>query len=129
MKKLALMFLLLQTPLILAADKKPNNPADFPVKLHITTSSTQTLPTGTGVYIQVLETVINGQPVRLEYANTYNDGLIALGDYAARISTKVHSPVSSNTYDIYLGYDLLMPDGKVRTYTVTRLGPAVPANP
>jgi hypothetical protein len=61
--------------------------------------------------------------------NTYNDGLLALGDYPARVSAKVKSPVTPNAYDIYQGYDLLMPDGKVRAYTVTRLGPAVPTNP
>jgi hypothetical protein len=33
-----------------------------------------------------------------------------------------------NAYDIYRGYDLLLPDGTTRTYTVTGLGP-VPTNP
>jgi hypothetical protein len=76
-------------------------------------------------YTQVLETTIDNQPVEL----TGNSmGVLALGDYKARISTAVHGPRNPNSYDIYKGYDLLMPDGTARTYTITRIGPA-PANP
>jgi hypothetical protein len=127
MKKLAILFLLLQTPLILAADKKPANPADFPLKLHITTSSLQVMPGGDNwTYIQLLETTVNGQPVQLR---SFNSGVLSLGDYPARVSPQIHGAKGANTYDVYLGYDLLMPDGNTRTYTVTRLGPAVGTNP
>jgi hypothetical protein len=127
MKKLALLLLMLQTPMVFAADKPKANPADFPLKLHITSSASRFVYEGnTSLYIQVLETVINGQPTRLEGESM---GVLALGDYQARVSTKIHGPRNPNTYDIYQGYELLLPDGNVRTFSVTRLGPAVPTNP
>jgi hypothetical protein len=105
-KKLALLLLLLPGSILLAADKA--NPADFPLKLHITSSAQQSLYVGNGNQAtQVLETVINGQPVQLQ---GYSQGVLALGDYPARINPKVH-------------------DGNLRTFYVTRLGPAVPAVP
>ena len=55
--------------------------------------------------------VINGQPVELSRRQP-RVGLQALGDYPARISPKIHGPNNPNTYDVYRGYDLLMPDGK-----------------
>jgi hypothetical protein len=121
MKKLTLAFLLLQTSLLLGASDKPN-PADFIVKVHVVSSAS--LPYVVGGY-QVLETVIDNQPVELRASNP---GLLALGDYSARVSSSVHGPGKRNSYDIYRGYDLLMPDGTTRTYAVTRLGPA-PSNP
>jgi hypothetical protein len=124
-KKLALLLLLLPGSILLAADKA--NPADFPLKLHITSSAQQSLYVGNGNQAtQVLETVINGQPVQLQ---GYSQGVLALGDYPARINPKVHGPKNANTYDIYQGYDFLLPDGNLRTFYVTRLGPAVPAVP
>jgi hypothetical protein len=129
MKKMALMFLLLQTTLLLAAADKPN-PADFPVKVHVVFSRAVLV----GGY-QLIEAVIDGQRVEL---TGYSLGYLALGDYPARISLKVHGPKNPNSYDIYKGYDFLMPDGKVRTYHVTAVGqsefpapppPAPPAPP
>jgi hypothetical protein len=128
MKKSALLLLLFQTVLVFAADKVKANPADFPLKLHITSSASRFI-VYTGAppdYFQDLETVINGQPTRLE---GLSNGVLALGDYPARISTKARPPKNPNTYDIYQGYDFLLPDGNVRTFYVTRIGPAVPTNP
>ena len=124
MKKLALALLLLFTPAAFAAEKP--NPADFTITIHVITSASRFQYDGTLTEIlQILQTTIDNQPVEL----TGNSmGVLALGDYKARIATSVHGPRNPNTYDIYKGYDLLMPDGTVRTYTVTRLGPA-PANP
>jgi hypothetical protein len=121
MKKLALaLLLLLSTTAAFAATDKPD-PAGFPVKVHVITSSSRPLYDGTlSLPQQILETTLNGQPTELTGISM---GVLALGDYPARISTKVHGPRNPNTYDIYLGYDLLMPDGTTRTYTVTRLGP------
>ncbi len=125
MKKLALALLLLLSATAFAATDKPN-PADFPIKVHVITSSSRyqynenlTVPQ------QILETTVDGQPTEI---TAISMGVLALGDYPARISTKVHGPHNPNTYDIYRAYDLLMPDGTTRTYTVTRLGPE-PANP
>jgi hypothetical protein len=74
--------------------------------------------------------MIDGQPVELQqdYGQPTSSGILALGDYPARISLNVHGPKNPNSYDIYRGYDLLMPDGTARTYTVVRLGPA-PSHP
>jgi hypothetical protein len=127
MKKMALMFLLLQTTLLLAAADKPN-PADFPVKVHVVSSAATEICGGAGpcAYIQVLVTVIDSQPIELQ---GNSDGVLALGDYPARISSSIHARNKHpNSYDIYRGYDLLMPDGTARTYTVTRIGP-VPTHP
>jgi hypothetical protein len=125
MKKLALALLLLQTGLLLAATDKPN-PADFTVKVHVVSSGWQSIY-GSNGYFQILETVIDNQPVELGYVET-SAGILALGDYPARISPSIHGPKNRNSYDIYRGYDLLMPDGTARTYTVVRLGPA-PSHP
>lgn len=118
MKKLALALLLLQPVAIFAVADKPN-PADFPVKVHVI-SSEFTQPN-----IQVLQTTVDGQPTEL---TGYSLGVLALGDYPARINPKIHGPSNPNTYDIYRAYDLLLPDGKTRTYTVTGISLA-PANP
>ena len=137
MKKLALVFLMLQTAFLLAAPDKPN-PADFTVTVHVVSSGSQIYCVSglCGAY-QLLETVIDNQPVELQGGlqnvvalNVKPDkrGILALGDYPARISLSIHGPKNPNSYDIYRGYDLLMPDGTARTYTVVRLGPA-PSHP
>lgn len=124
MKKLALALLLLFTPAALAAEKP--NPADFTITIHVITSASRWQNDGTlNDSLQILETTIDNQPVEL----TGNSmGVLALGDYKARIAASVHGPRNPNTYDIYKGYDLLMPDGTYRTYGITRIGPAS-ANP
>ena len=131
----------LQTAFLLAAPDKPKdkpNPADFTVKVHVISSGSQIYcVSGLCTACQLLETVIDNQPVELQGGGQHliefdlqgkNQGILALGDYPARISLSIHGPKNPNSYDIYKGYDFLMPDGKVRTYTVTRLGPA-PSHP
>jgi hypothetical protein len=100
---------------------------DFPVAVRVVTSASrvQVLQGTAGTY-QVLETVIDGQPVELE---AENGGVLALGEYKARVSASVRAPNGPNSYDIYRGYDLLLPDGATRTYRVVRLGPAPGTNP
>lgn len=127
MKRLGLVFVLLTTTALLASTDKPN-PADFPVKVNVVSSGSNEICPGSSVCstFQVLETVIDGQPAELQ---AWSGGLLALGDYPARISAAIHSRSKHpNSYDIYRGYDLLMPDRTTRTYTVTRLGPA-PSKP
>lgn len=122
MKTLAIAFLLFQTTFVLGAAGKPN-PADFPVKVHVVFSR----------YVygeQKLEAIIDGERVELTGSSL---GVLALGDYSARITPKVHGPKNPNTYDVYKGYEFLMPDGNLRTYQVTAFGqsefPAPPAPP
>jgi len=123
MKNFALALILLQPAALSATVDKPD-PADFPIKIHVISSASGTSGTGASAfYAQILNVTIDGQPAELTGTSL---GVLALGDYPARISPKVHGPHNPNTYDIYRGYDLLMPDGTTRTYTVTRLGPTNP---
>jgi hypothetical protein len=121
MKKLALALLLFLSATALAAADKPN-PSNFTIKVHVISSSSRSIFDGSlPLDQQVLETTLDGQPTEL---TATQQGVLALGDYPARITPKVHGPKNPNTYDIYRGYDLLMPDGSTRTYTVTGLGPS-----
>jgi hypothetical protein len=113
MKKMLLLFLL-TVPMVAAP---PPNPADFPITLHMLYSSM----TLSGEY-QRIDVVIDGQPMEL---SSNASGVLTLGDYPARVSPKVSAPKNWSAYDNMKGYDLLMPDGKVRTYTVTAVGVAV----
>ena len=122
MRAFVLATMLLAAPMAHAADKP--NPADYTITVHVISSlSTSQYDGSLNLPEQVLQVVIDGQSMQLTGSSM---GVLALGDYPARLSTKVHGPRNPNTYDVYKGYDVLLPDGNVRTYTVTRLGPAVP---
>jgi hypothetical protein len=118
MKKLALALLMLVCVPALAAADKPS-PADFTVKVHVISSASTFFRTNKAY--QVLKTTVDGQPMELTGISM---GVLALSDYPARISPKIHGPNGTRTYDLFRGYDLLLPDGTTRTYTVTALGPA-----
>ena len=122
MKRSATLLLSLLLSPWLLAQAPPANPAAFPLTVHVLYS--RAVVGDTGLSGQQLETVIDGQQVELY---SVSKGVLALGDYPAVLSTKVRAPTSRpNSYDLYRGYDLLMPDGKTRTYTVSGLGPAAP---
>jgi hypothetical protein len=113
MKKPALALLL---PATIFASAKPN-PADFPITIHVIYS--RSVSSGGGTQQQI-EAAVDGKPVELT-ANSL--GVLALADYPARISPDVRAPsFHPNTYDIYQGYDFLMPDGKIRTFALTAIG-------
>jgi len=116
MKTLAVALLLLQPIAVLASADKPN-PADFPIKIHVISSSSQALNNVS--YVQVLETTIDGQPTEL---TGNGGGVLAPGDYSARLNPDVQGPGDAMSYDVYRGYYLLLPDGKTRKYKVTGLG-------
>jgi hypothetical protein len=117
---------LLFVPSLAVAANQPN-PADFPISIHVVSSRSRTeYAAGMSVALQYLETIIDNQPVELACTST---GVLALGSYPARISTKVRLPKHPNTYDIYRAYDLLMPDQNIRTCSVLGLGPIPAANP
>jgi len=121
MKKFALALLLLQTTLLTAFAAGPN-PADFPVLVHVVFTRAVRVDG-----YQQIEAMIDGQRVEL---TGLSQGMLALGDYHARVSKKIRGPRYPNDYDIYKGYDFLMSDGKVRTYQVTAMGStAFPAPP
>jgi hypothetical protein len=125
MRKLAFVILLLLIPAITLAAKPKPDPADFPVTVHVISSASRYAEADKIVYYsQVLETTIEGQPIQLQFGSTSGYGVLALGDYKARKSTNVHPPKWATSADLFESYDLLMPDGNVRTFSVTRLGPA-----
>ena len=116
MRKLALLLILLQTSCLLAATP---NPADFPMTIHITSSASRwQYANGLNNTYQVLQTVIDGQQIELS-GNA--GGVLALGDYPARVSPKITSPKGWSAYDILKGYDFLMPDGKIRSFVITSI--------
>jgi hypothetical protein len=118
MNKILLTLLLLSTLPLGAA---PPNPADFPITVHVVYSRS---PISGGE--QRIDVQIDGQTVEL---TSNASGVLKLGDYPARISPKVNAPKNWSPYDLYKGYDFLMPDGKVRTYYVTAMGsPLMPVS-
>jgi hypothetical protein len=127
MKKIALLLLLLPALAPFAISQKPD-PKDFPIVVHVVfTRAVFTSP------YQQIEAIIDGQRVELIGPSL---GMLALGDYPARVTPKVHGPKKNpNSYDIYKGYEFLMPDGKLRTYQLTAMGqskflePPLPALP
>jgi hypothetical protein len=114
--------LLFSLPWVSFAQKGKTNAADFPLTIHVLYSRAVPLSPISFPYgsYQQFETVIGGQHLELMYPSA---GVLALGDYPARPFTH---PLSShpNSYDLYQGYELLMPDGKVRGYWVVGIGPA-----
>jgi hypothetical protein len=116
MKELALALLLLPPTALFAASTKPN-PADFPITIHVVYSRSVSSSGGTQ---QQIDAVVDGKQVELT-ANSL--GVLALGDYPARISPSFRAPsFHPNSYDIYQGYDFLMPDAKIRTFALTAIG-------
>jgi hypothetical protein len=115
-KALAALCLLLMPSFAFAGDKKAPNPADYPLTAHVVLSRA-TLPPNVGV--QTIEAVIDGKEVVLEGGSF---GVLALGDYKARISEGSYSSTKPNAYDTYIKYELLFPDGHTRSYQLIGLG-------
>jgi hypothetical protein len=117
MKKMILLCLLLQTTFLLAAGDKPNpNPANYTLTVHVVCSFVRG-QSGNRPDTQRLGVVLDGKQLELTVVN--RDDPLAPGDYKARLL----KDTSPNVYDIQRAYELLLPDGKVRTYQVSGLGP------
>jgi hypothetical protein len=119
MKKMALMFLLLQTTLLLAASAAPN-PADFPLSLHVAAS--RLVPNGAGS-AQELDVIAGGIKYELMGNALSNSGkgirvlhvgLIPVGDYKAKLVKADYKP----DYLLFLSYEILLPDGTSATFSV-----------
>lgn len=118
MKKLAIAFLLLPTPLLFAEKGKPN-PSDYTVTVHVVGSQ----GSGASLY-QHVEAIIDGKPVELQATAR---GVLALGDYKAQPRPGVQPPKSPNGHDVFQAYQLLFSDGTTRYYEVVGFGtPSVP---
>jgi hypothetical protein len=107
MKKFIAVFCLLLCAATLQAKDKPN-PADFPIKIHISGSHIE--PYSGGTYLHV-DTNLNGKKIELTGAAvTYKriDMLLIPGDYPAKLLNDSQNPNSA-----WLGqdYELLLPDG------------------
>ena len=84
-------------------------PDDYTINVHVTSS--YKLFIGSAPQ-QGLAVVIDGKKYQL--GGQYKGGLLALGDYKAKLSRDQHP----NAYESNQEYELLFPDNKTRTYTV-----------
>jgi len=105
MKRAALVVLLLLGTLALAAPA----PDEYPITVHVISSYYHG---GVVNHQQGLDVVIDGKKYSL--AGTSNNGLLALGDYKAKLVIDDHK----TTYESYQRYELLFPDKKTRKFDV-----------
>jgi hypothetical protein len=56
-------------------------------------------------------------------------GVLALGDYKAQLKDGVNPPKPLNGYDIYRGYEFLLPDGSTRYFEVVGFGAPTTCTP
>jgi len=95
------------------AGSKPNptepNPADYTTTVHVSACHLSFVSLST---LQNLDVVINGKAYQLQAIS--NDGVLALGDYKAKLVQDVHKTAfeSSQTYEF------LFSDMKVRKFSV-----------
>jgi hypothetical protein len=116
-------------PIAVSAQGKSANPADFPLTVHVVWSSSQScsVQVGGSVVCQRLSSSIDGKPVELVSNNA--PGVLALGDYKARSIPMPGTPKKHGAYDLFLAYEILLPDGTTRQFGVWALGSAPPALP
>ncbi|HEX5283726.1 MAG TPA: hypothetical protein VFW30_06370 [Bryocella sp.] len=87
MRSLIVFVLFIQSAAVVFA-LDPANSGDFPITIHVVSSWSRAV-NGHDYPGQYLETTIDKQPVELSCDSL---GVLALGDYQARISSKVHAP-------------------------------------
>jgi hypothetical protein len=125
MKKFLITLLLLQSSFVLAAkDKVAPNPANYPLTIHVACSFLRQEYNGTyASAVAHIGVTLNGKLLDLL---TRDSSLpFVLGDYKARL-VKDTSP---DSYEVQQTYELLLPDGKLRTFAVNGIGQAVCAIP
>ncbi|HTS38158.1 MAG TPA: hypothetical protein VMH04_20955 [Candidatus Solibacter sp.] len=90
------------------------NPAEYTVNVHVVASRVTTeYGSRINSIFQVLNVVIDGQKYELKCQTS--NGLLALGDYKARLVTDEHK----TAYDSTQIYEFLLPDKKLRRFEVT----------
>jgi len=82
------------------------NPNNYPITIHVTSSQIVD-------QYQDLDVVIDGKQYELS-APQVRHGLLALGDYKARLTKDAHKAA----YESEQIYEILSPDNKTRTFTV-----------
>jgi len=122
MRKLALAVLLVATPVLAAKPKPAVNPADYTLPVQVNCSFVTHQYNGT-FYIDVVHLGVTLNGKQLELATPFQDGSLPFtpGTYKARL-LKDSSP---NAYEIQQTYELLLPDGKTRSFSVFGIGRAV----
>jgi hypothetical protein len=92
----------------------PNpSPSDYNVNVHVIESKTESFYDGVLRYLrQQVVVVIDGYKYQLEAPTP--GGVLALGDYKARLTEK-----QGNGYDILRTYTFLLPDGKTRGFELS----------
>jgi len=119
MKKIvAVLFLLLCTTSLQAKDKP--NPADYPVKMHISSTHFRNIFAQTPAECDLLvaDVIVNG--IKLELAGPAlviekRFSLIRPGDYLAKLTKEVHNQDGSAFVQ---DYEILLPDGTIwKCYT------------
>jgi hypothetical protein len=92
---------------------KPNptepNPADYTITVHVGACHLSFVSLST---LQNLDVVINGKAFELQAVS--NDGVLALGDYKAKLVQDLHK----TAYESSQTYEFLFPDMKVRKFSV-----------
>lgn len=101
-KAVLVVFLLCSLP-VFAQSKDPG----YDIQAHIVESH---IDSGA----QYLTAVINGSKYELKSANTASKGVVALGDYKAKLIAQQQKP----THEFTKIYNLLFPDGSFRAFLV-----------
>ncbi len=115
MLKLLLSLLLFAPPLLAFAQSK----ADFTLSLHVSESHlglscNTNKGTSSCKSTQVLTAKVEGKKYQLESETFLPKGLVALGDYSAKLSDHKEK----GTGEFTRSYDLMFPDGSTRTFNV-----------
>lgn len=93
--------------------------AEYTIPVHVTESHiglscTTTKGTSSCKSTQVLTAQVEGKKYEIESATFFSKGLVALGDYHA----KLHDHKEKPTGEFTRSYDLMFPDGSTRTFNV-----------
>ena len=112
MKKITVAILLLLFACTWAGSKPyptDPNPADYTTTVHVSACHLSFVSLTT---LQNLDVVINGKAYQLQAIS--NDGVLALGDYKAKLVQDVHK----TAYESSQTYEFLFSDMKVRKFSV-----------
>ena len=117
MKKLTMPFLfsfvVFLSTMVAAATR--TNTSDFTINVHVSSSGSMMIPSiPVPVVLQVLKVVIMGKHYELS-SDGPGGGLIAIGDYKAKLVKDEHYP----TGETLKAYELALPNGTVRKFDVT----------